>query len=509
MAILKVEKNNYETALNKVVQASKDFEAAVTRTGATNKNFMAANNGAWAKACDGLTMLVESQMRVINSALSELVTKMTKTGNQITGTLMPSRDCVFSAVSASCTYPTWVVLQENTVPNTDMQCQFKVQEVGSAAQKVITACDGLEDAGGIIDPLNQLKNDCRLNNSKFLNLLQAFNDYTSDVSDFNATASEYAADKFITDKMCAEADKATWKNSGLPQLKDQLKSVKTWVSNIGEALKVYDHPIGTTQPGWDPKDPGKSWRKIFSSNGAKSAAKQALKDVTDEFKKKLSESTFGLTNHKGLFSRAYETIKGSLKDGDFKGHAAANFKTYLKDFKDGILSDAKDAASGKSVGQHFKNLDDIKGAFGKNGEIGKFLKNNLDDVKDLAGSVKHGIYNQNAAHAVGNGLKKVDWGKVGKGLKAGSRYLGYVGDAITIGESAFKAASAVSRGDWKQAGGQILKGVTKIGVGKLLGAGLGIVGGPAGIVIGLTIGSWIQSKVDGAIDAEFAKHGIY
>lgn len=524
MAILKANiPEFYSTCYQNVEKSANTMKDAESKTTSTNGQFT-TKAGRWAIAEQAVGQSHEADVRAITLGMENLKFQTLVIYNKLDGEMRSSRDAVFSAVGASSAKPDWVCFDTNDYTNANLDAQTKTDDVFQKAHDVINACAALENSGGITAALYALGNDCNTCKDKIIDQHGKFLTYVGKVGDFNNQGSNFDPAKFVTEDMVISAASEAYKND-YDGAKKAIKTIKSYFSNIGEAekifasqLKAYDPNASFAKNLWSmtidgvvpgkPAKHGGKWSKIPERYYA-------------EFHKKLGESTMGLSNADDFVEtvngekvvttngNAFQRIYSSLKDN--------GVKQSLKDFPGGAKQYAKDM--GKRIGRQLSsNNGDIAKAldtfFGSGrGDTWNAMKSGAGDLADGAEMLSKTSFAKTgwkyAANKTVEGLKKVPWEKAGKGLKAAGRYLGYAGDAITIGEAAFKSTKAFQSGDWKQGLGQIAKGAVKIGVGKAVGAAIGSIGGPLGFVGGMVVGGLIDSAVSGLIDEGFKQVGVY
>ena len=455
--ILKVQRKDYEDAANKIERASKDYAAAVARVAATNKKFQYSALGAWAIAQAEYAGGLELELRAVESGLENLSKNMKGVMPDING-LFSGRDDVFSVVGASANNVDTAAFQSGGAAGKDLSAQHGVQDVKSKARAIFDACEGLEDSSEITNNLKDLQEECTVVNNNLIDLLACFNNYSNLVIDLNSESGLFGADKFVNDDMISQAQSATYDNIGTyGHIKGGIKLYKNILSGFGEIMK------GTGFRAW------KTDKMTF----------------LQEANKKFAESTQGI-RPVGEFATYMKSNVGSLISRVRTGEKMT-YTSYFKLMGNDFLK------------QHAKNWDEIK-------KGAKEFDSYLTRKADIAAIARENKLNTAATkNMLDSAVNPKQLETMGKGLKAGARYLGYAGDVLT-GIDAVKDSwdKGFSKGDWKQGVGQIAKGVAKIGAGKIIGAAIGSFGGPAGVVVGMAVGAAVGSLVDKGIDWAFS-----
>ena len=457
MADFKVVKSEFNDALNTAAKAKESFSMAVVRTAAVNKKFQFSALGGWAIAESATAGALEVDLRTMEAALDNLVTKLDSAGDEIEGTLTSSRDAIFTAVSASAAVPDTISFTSGETAKTATTTAISSNElVKTTADSIKGDCGKLENSGAIVAALEALSADCTTNDTTLTTLETALGTHRTNVDTFEGTyAGQLDSAEFITDDMVTSAQEATRANVGagnfLKISKNVLKVGKNYLSEIGEIFK------GEKLFSWTKGNGGVGWRETFA--------------------KKLSESTGGISRFK------------------FKDLIGKNWKGIKAVFKKNIHDQMDD------------NLKAIDKAFNKNNL--KSLKNNVSFKKPTLKGAKKGVSNfldvadDTPVKAFGSGLKSV------------GRYVGYVGDVIDVVDTVGNAAKAFDEtqgGFFNKAGaalGQVAKGAVKIGVGKAVGAAVGACfGGPVGAVVGMAVGTALGTFADAAVDTVFSWFGV-
>lgn len=450
MSDFKVKKSSFQSAIQQGATAQASVCMARTRTAAVNKKFQLSALGAWAVAEASTAGNLECELRTFEDGLKGYVTTLEAAGSEISGSLTSARDAVFSAVGASAADADAISRKSGTSAASSCDTAYNdMESLRATASSISSDCSGLENSGGITSALSELEARA-LEKKKTVNDLGIkIDDFDDAVSKFEATyASKLDADKFVTEKMRSAALSATAANIG----------GDSWTrigKNATKLSKNYLSLIGECLKGettfaWAKGKGG--WRASFAR----------------QFRKKLSEGTAGLVRNVDEFGHTRPLFTGKGK------HAVrSQNRVTIDEIRNGF----------------FKKADDAAEAAGKRGGA-LMASKGLDAAK---------------------GYSKV---KIGKGLKAVGRGIGYIGDVIDIIDTGIKAGTAYNKsgGGWQgvaAATGQVVKGVTKIGVGKLVGAAIGAAfGGPVGAVAGMAIGTVLTSWTDELIDQGFSKLGV-
>lgn len=449
-------RQTYQDATQQITNASKDFESAKERVAAVNKDFLGKVGGTWATAEDAITGEYEATMRVSALAVANLAKNMKQAGDAALQILFTSRDGVFQAVGAHCSHPDVASLKDGDVSGAGTQAQFGSCEVAGEAIKAGNECHDFRRCGNVASILNQLKQSCRTCQHTIMDVQDTFSSYKSDVGSWDSTySSTFSPANFTTGQMYVDAIKATASNIGVSP-KYGVKAAKSFMSDVGTILKG-EHNFPWNDSDWKgAKDWAKGGKGKFDWKGYKA-----------NFTKKLSEGTHGILNFQ-------EEVKG---------------KSLFAKIKQ----------------QQGKNIDDFR--VKKN--LGK-IDDSIERVKDFASK---SWYEKNTGGKVAAAhIEKLQTTKklaaVGKGFKAAGRFLGIAGDAFTIAEIADNAAKAASFGDYGSMGGQIAKGVLKMGTAKVIGAAVGAAfGGPLGMIAGVAIAGAVQMGTDWLWDKAFQKLG--
>lgn len=459
---LKVQRKDYEEALSKVERASKDYADAVARVAATNKNFQTSANGAWAIAQAEFAGSLEQELRAVGSGLEDLTNKMQDIASNIDD-LFVARDDVFSVVDSSATNGDTSAFQSGLVVIAGVDAQSGVQGVRGRAQDIIDACDGLDNAGGITDQLGNLQKKCNGLNGKFIDFLSKYHSYADLVSDLNSKSSSFGADKFVSVDMIEQSYTATFDNIGVyGHIKEGIKITKDFVTYFGESMKGRDF---------------RPWKTDQIS-------------VKAELSKKFLENTQGieLVSEFDTYMRSnVSSLISRVRTGE-KSSYTSLLKLMGKDF----------------LKQHASNINEIK-AGAK--EFGSY---SMRKAEIEAFASENNVSVANAEKFLGKAANSDQLKLMGKGLKAGSRYLGYAGQALTVFDSV-KASytEGFSQGDYKQGAGQLAKGACKIGTSIAMGAAIGTAfGGPVGTVVGIVVGGVLGAAADEGIDDVFSMFGI-
>ena len=465
--ILKVQRKDYEDAANKVERASKDYAAAVVRVTAVNNKFQYSAGGAWAVAQALVCGNLEEKLRAVKSGLENLSTNIKDTGSDINN-LFIARNDVFQKVNASANNVDTSAFQDGSVAEKDLSAQSGVQDVRRKAQDIIDACEGLEHSNSITSSLKDLQAKCTSVDNSLIDLLGSFDSYKDLVSDLNDKSALFNPDKFITEDMVTQAHNDTSTNlSFAHHWKGDLKLVKNYTSIIGESLQncgKNKFALGIFEDFTPWKTGTSGWKNLVGASIGK-------------YSRKLSEGTQGLDPLLAYLRRTH-------KIQDF--------------FGEDVFADSK-----SFLGQHKANLGDVS-------DGAKSIGSHIKSKVNLSNAASKGVAKASTAEDIVQASSKVDWGTVGKGVKAAGRYAGYAGDAFTAYD-AIKASWDVgfSQGKVGQGIGQIAKGVAKIGAGKILGAVIGTAfGGPAGAVVGMAIGGVAGALVDKGIDWAFSQFGV-
>ena len=494
MSDFKFNKPAYETAAQKITNASKDLDAAAARVENVNKTFVKSAGGLWAAAELSLCGVYEVELRSVVAGMDNLATNVKKTGDDVVSNIFPARDSVFEAVGQSAQNRDDAALigGGNAVSGQGIDAQFKVGDVRSACIKIINGCNGLDDSGGITAPISSLKDgmcsDCQ---SKIMDTQGAFGTYKSEVEGFEGShKTTFDAVNFITPEMGAAAITGTLNNMGFKDVPSAVSMFKTMLSDFGATFK------GEKFIGWHEED----------SNWVKANVKgETIDGITTYHYDEATKRWVAKTD----WSRWDEVWKGAKKklgektqglftwdsNGKFNGLKNGGLKKWFDGFKK----------------QHAKNFSELTGPWAD-----KIKYNNT--VKSLEAAADAGQMTKYAASEAIDSLPtpkmNLKPSVVGKSMKAAGRYLGVVGTAMDLWDvgsdsvKAFQENGGGSKGA-QAAAGQVAKGAVKIGAGYVIGAVIGSAfGGPLGTVAGAVVGGLIQGAVSSAIDYVFAQNGV-
>lgn len=451
MADFRVKKSEFQAALQQGATAQASVCMARTRTAGVNKKFQFSALGAWAIAEAATAGNLEIELRMFEDGLKGFVTTLQDAGSEISGTLTVARDDVFSAVGASAQDGDTITCKSGTSARSSCDsADYDMGSLGLTASSISADCDGLENSGGITGALFDLQSKVSDKRGKINDLGQKIDGFENAVRTFE---SNYVG-RLDASKFVTEDMRAAAIRA--TQANVGAGSWNRIAKNVTTVTKNYLSLIGECLKG------DKTFEWVKGKGGWRASLKSRLRT-------KLSEGTAGLiVRDVDEFGHKRPFLTGRGK------HAV---KSQLRLNKEDIVNGFR------------RNGDDVVEAVGK--DCGKILKlGKLDTVM---------------------GFDKV---KLGKGLKAIGRNLGYVGDALDVIDTFGKAGTAFNKSGGGLQGaaaatGQVAKGVAKIGVGKLLGAGIGAVfGGPVGAVAGMAIGSVLTSWTDELIDWGFSQFGV-
>lgn len=455
---------DFERAIDCVERAGADYSAAVARVGATNKKFQYSAGGLWAVAQGALAGPLECRLRAVGYGLDSLSGSVQSVCAVAAVEVLPARDAVFASVGAACARPEWVSLVggDGVVSMADVAAG-DVGGVSGGAQGVVDACEGLEGAGPVTEPLWALAAGCDAAAEALSALSSSFAAYVEAVGGLEGMGSMFDAEAFVTEEMAAAGDVSSeW--SGLDLLKGGLKVSKTFLSNVGGLMR------GEPFVPWLGR--GASASDLFTSEfwaGWRASARGGYISATQGL-----GLGHALNRYVWDSLEEYYGLSSSVAPVTFLGTVKSNFL----DVHSSNWREIKAGANTLRLG--FSNAKTKLASM----VSGKGLDASLaDDVAEASFSAK----------------------AFGKGLKAAGRYLGYAGDVITLGSSVNDAVEkGFSKGDIAQGLGQIVKGITKIGTGKVVGAVVGSFGGPAGVAVGVVVGGIVGSLADQAVDTVFA-----
>ena len=480
MSDFKVKKSKFESAVQKIVQSSKDFNAAMVRTAAVNKKFVTSIGGVWMAAEVETAGSLEIEERAMDTAMDTLKGKFKEAGSEIDGTLTSSRDSVFSSVGASASVPDQICLRESyNVPGKCDQVKSSEDQLKSKSDSIKSDVSSVpaEYTSGITSALDALNTACDDQKDQIQKLSEAFTKHKTAVQQFDSKyAGQLDPSQFMTDEMQQKAISDTSANIGTGNwLKTGRKLAKNYLSVFGEMCQ------GGYIGDFIKKGQG------FGGN---------VKNFYATFHKKFGESTWGIANHDNLIKQ--------IRSGNF------SLKNYVGSVVDGIKK------------QHVNNWKDMfveyvtdDGKIKGGGLRGKNVANSITELKTIA-ALKRGTGAGSTGDKallkyIKSHAKELPVGRFGSGLKALGRNLGYVGDVMDAVDTVGKASKAFNDagGGWngvKAGAGQVIKGVVKFGVGKAIGAAIGTCfGGPAGAVVGMAIGGVVSSWADRGIDWAFSK----
>ena len=451
MSDFKISKQEFADAVTKSVQVSKNIEAAYTRAAAVNKKFTFSMGGAWMLAELNMAGSLETALRSMGAALDNMSQTYQSAADGLTGTLIPNRDQVFSSVGCGAQHTDIVSRYEgNEVQSGVDTAKSAVDDMKNNADSIITDCDQIEED---TSGITSALNDLKTEGDNEKNKLDAFQQaFTHFDSSVTAWDSQYAG-KLDPSKFLTEEMITNAQNATADNFRSKnLPAGLSDFKNYSKVAKNYLSFFGEVakHPAGNPLSMV-AWMK---KNGGKG--------FVETFKGKLSEGTWGLSqrNVKAQITKNWADA-GALKKASTWKDAA-----YEAAFKHDLKVNAKPGNCNKAL---YAALDAA------------------DDAPRL---------------------------KLGSGLKAVGRNLGYVGDVIDIMDTTGKAVDAWKNtsGPWYNKAGaaatQVLKGAVKIGLGKVVGAAIGTAfGGPAGAVVGMAVGSALSAGIDWGVDKLFGLVG--
>ena len=489
--MFKADLTQFEQACKDVHALHQDVNVSKERTAAVNVQFMTIMRGAWAQAENAACVLLESNLRVFNEALSNLASDYDSAYDALSGKVSTARDAVMNELGGSTSDRTKLQLNDGAVvPNAVTAVDGSYDSLKTAIADATSALSGLENSGDIAAALSDLESKASDQKSRIGRVGTAYSDFATSVSDFESTYSgRFDPAKFITDKMVDTASKgmeSTYAHTPLGQVSGFLSSIKgsaafknfkKWGSMAGDALSTLKKGV----------DNAKYMSKALG--GVRDAFVGALQnyDCTGDVVYALKHGSRDMLSAlgKGTIDSVKHWWKTLSNDPSKIGtldekNAWAGFISKWQD-KTGLFRADK--------------IDDVV----KNGSVGSLL-DSAKDIKDASSKV-------GAVSEFGTHVKKF------------FRGVGFVGDAIEVTSYVSDTAEAyyTHEGDGYEkvtAGAvQAVEGVAKFGIGKAIGAGVGFVfgGGPVGAVAGMFVGGLIDEGVKGlfgAFDKSDAKEGI-